>query len=768
MARLGDRRTLADGRVQELRRVGHGQQWVTISNPNNHDVALPSGRYTGDSRVNDQTGEIEVRVVVGMGVQWIGTGAQASAGVSTLEEQNVVNAYEAVLGRAPDPGGLINYVNSGLSGIRLAQDLATSQEARSIGVNPANYGVSAVNVDDLTGRDRELYDAWSQYNSGPYYTTDRERMGWVDDAMNLTTYHATQRGFIFDELIQDDQGNNFLVTTITPQANQYATSVGDKLKFIGNKQGRIYRGDFSNADVVNIKLEEPNEYGFQLGIATGSPKEGLIGGEVGEFFTNVVSDQLKFLMDPLGITGPLLFGQKFGEGTLKGGAQLTGADVEDVQRAQQIGQSVAAVATSFIPVIGTFVSAGVQVASDISTATTFGQSRSDAFSNAGKGVLATFATAGLTAGFNNAAMSTQAYANAYGANFATTGSRFAAHSAGLNAATSGLTRLGQSAITGAVQGGLTGLMEEGKWRAAGEGALYGGLSGGVSSAISAGIGSLSSAISGTKIGQTIGYSPSNSYANAINNAVSKGLSSYATSALRYGLDSGFRENVNALVDSGEFSSREEVFSDQAIRSGVLGGIGGFLSASESSKFPTLSDTFSRGGEYTEGGWFEGFGFASEGLKPGYTSEPDYLDPSQTKYYDPQGNLLTGDRISEARVFAPLPTAGQVLFGEDEKFQLSDVFGTGGSDMFKGVVEAFVEGAAYTIAGSFAAGALDPRVGPVTLSPRPYSSPYIQQTYGGFGSLPGTAYASRTRGIPRGSPLLEQIALYGLGNPLPVS
>lgn len=309
-------------------------------------------------------------------------------------EEDVRAAYQEVLGREADESGLVNYLDSGLSGDELRANLASSQEGRRRGADPTRYGAEAINVESLSGGDREAYDKWQQYNPGQtYYSTDRQYMDWVTDSMSLTTWEASQRGLIREDLARNAdgslmlnaEGDPFHFVYVSPEANAFAADRGEKLYFNGVKKGRTYFGDFSNAKTDNIQLQKPNEKGMQTGVGLGSPKLGVFGtisnlfqdlgmnedwaatftlavtggASIGQFGDEVLKiKESYFLSDPFNISSAALYGREGYEKNIAGGASLFNADEQSFAEAQGIASQVATTILMFVnPFVGMAVSA---------------------------------------------------------------------------------------------------------------------------------------------------------------------------------------------------------------------------------------------------------------------------------------------------------------------------------------------------------------------------------------------------------------------------
>lgn len=597
MAKLGDKRTLGDGRVQQVKRVGHGLQWVTISDPNTVDSTVVGGEGSG--------GTYTVRQ---------GHGVIKKEGFHR-EQDPIGFAFYAVYKRAPTLAERNAWGKQdekgrweGPKAHVIMRHLAVTPEAQKRGVKPEDYGVKDVDPGTLKGKDKEFYDSWRRVNpNASFRNTELQYLRWAQGEGNLQAFEAKNRGLIYDTTRGTgtyEDGSPRTVRVVTPQAVDWAGE--NKIWVSGTKRGQTYSGALSGIKMSNQQRigDVDERTGFYTTVSKGSPKKGLIGGEVGKFFTDVLSDQLKFIIDPLGIYTPALFGQEYGEALQRGGAQMTGANLEDIQRVQGAGQQIVATAAAFIPGIGIPLSAGIRAATAASTSKTYGTSQSEAFNRAGKGFIVDAFGAGIASGFNAA--------NA--AHFAQTGRQF-----------SGVTRITQGAIRGAAVGGVSGAInvQEGESisRSIGEGALVGGITGAAAPVISSAFNSAAGFIPGV--------SAESGLARGLVRGATTATEKYLAAQLSYALDESYRADVNARIASGEFDNKDEFFGREALAGGVMGIYGGFRSAASESFGETLGDLFER----PKDGYFSDFGWA------------------QTKKED----------IPE------IPSFKQIMYGKDEKF-----------------------------------------------------------------------------------------------------
>jgi hypothetical protein len=705
------RRTLPDGRVQEKKRAGKGFKWVTVSGhlPGEQRIVGADDPNSGGTHMDPRRG-----------------GRRSVRPGYDRKQDPIGYAYYSVYNRAPTEAERNSWGEQNKKGRwksssdvgTIMRHLSVTPEARRSRIDPSRYGVKDVDPNRLTGGDKAFYDSWRRVNpKAPFRNTELQYLRWARSAGNLQAFEAKNRGLIYDTASTKtyEDGSPITIRVVTPQAVRWAGE--NQIWVSGTKPNQIYYGALDGIKMANQQRvgEIDENTGFATSVSKGSPRRGRIRGEVGEFFTDVVSDQLKFAADPLGIVTPTLFGQEYGEALQRGGAQMTGADLEDIQTVQGVGQEIAATAAAFIPGIGLPLSAAIRAATAASRATVYGTSMSDAFAKAGKGFILDAFSVGIAQGFSAANKANAAYQSAYQSAKATGASAAQATRAG-NLAISGVTRLTQGAITGAARGALSGAVFVGEGesisRSIGEGALVGGIAGAATPTIR---GAFSGAAEFAS-GYIPGFSAESGLFRGVVAGATRAVTAYGEAELKYALDESYRAEVNAAIERGDVKDKGEYFEESAIGDAAAAAYGGFRDAAQSFG-ETLGEIF----EKPEGGYFSDFG---------------WKEPTPEK----------------------IPSFQQVMFGEDEKFQLNDIFGGGDGD-YQGLVEAFVEASLVTLGGSFATGALNRREGPVTPGlgggggyPQFTGGP----TYGGFGSPP-------TDGVgpdPLGSVITEIVNTYG--------
>jgi hypothetical protein len=737
-------RTLVDGRVQRLQRNRQGSTWVTVS-----------GFRAGEQRVvgaSDPNSGGTHRVRVGMTFE-------TRQGYDR-EYDPIGYSYYSVYGRAPtiaerhqwgdpDVGG------SGKPNGRwdthynvkdIMLSLAASDEGRRAGADLGYYGVREVDPATLPGSYRPFYDVWRQRNPGRTLSSiDLLEFRKAKNQGNVAAYEARLRGDIRDvyhptERYED--GSPILVTYITPDA---ARNSGDnRILLTGSKRGQLYYGDLGSINIKrfsNIGGGEPDQSGMYFGYTKGSARGGLIGGDFAEFMEKNISSQMKFLVGGLGLWGGALFGQEFAEDATRGGAQMTGASVEDIQTAQKIGQEIAAAATAFIPGVGIFISAGIRSLAAANNAITYGTSMSAGFAEAGKGFITDAFTVGVASGFNAANKANAAYQAA--AKSALDAGATAAQAARMGTRAIALsTRLAQGAITGVTRGVVSGAMaSEGRLeKNIAFGAATGAVGGAISTGVSASFNSAAEALAGTSVGDLINFSSESAFASALVRGGSNAVSSYANQAFRYSIDDQYRKQVKAAVAQGAFKDTEDFFFRQSIGSAALGAYQGYKEAGGPGGFgETLGDLVK---PPEDGKYFSDFGWQGTPVK---RYEPSFIGP-------PEKDL------------PKVPTFRQVFLGEDNKFSFGAAFSDAGEGGYNGILESLVEASILTLGASFALGAINPREGFITPRMEPYSgggSTYggrIQQAYGGFGYGGGGGGAAGP--APAGSQVIADIAAGG--------
>lgn len=331
---------------------------------------------------------------------------------------DVYSAYMEVLGREPESMQMLSGWG-GLSYDRLLRLISTSDEARSRGVDPADYGNEVVDPETLSGSRREWYDAWQEYHPGEtFYSGLWDHLDGIKDVGNINFYRALEEGSV----IKDP--NNLYV--ITPRAlEQYNSENDNRIVIYGTNAGvpviAPKDADIEWHNVDSFSNDDFSEYvsgayGGQFGdtefamrSTTGNPTSGLmdaardfagdlgIGRDLFDVGAATVSpmfaapalsrvglgDQAYFITDPLGITSGIMYGSEGMQRNATGGADLFDADVEDVQKAQGVGQAVVQFALNFVPGVGTALSIGFGALRNANQAAAGTQSWGDAFVQTG-------------------------------------------------------------------------------------------------------------------------------------------------------------------------------------------------------------------------------------------------------------------------------------------------------------------------------------------------------------------------------------------------
>ena len=354
-----------------------------------------------------------------------GIGGGSGGGGSTASDP-VIRAGEDVLGRTIDVDSAEYMELSNLGDYStITQHLSLSDEARGLGVNPLDWGNTVVDPETLSGEHLEQYEAWSQYNSGPYYSGNQEFMGWVGDRGSLDVYHAEQQGLIRTQHAQTEDGDWVPITTVSQQAVDRFGA--DNLTFSGSRAGEII---VSPADSIRIGNSDSFDAdwvgeGMVAHGTKGNPKKGL-GNYISDwtgisenitvpatqvalssvspvsFGTAVVGQGLRaggvnegaFIADPLGMTSGLAGGSELAVENLQGGASLFNtSDLNNVARAQGYGQAGVQIAASIVnPFLG--AAAGSVSAANRAAAGW------DSWENAGITAATSFATAGVASRFD--------------------------------------------------------------------------------------------------------------------------------------------------------------------------------------------------------------------------------------------------------------------------------------------------------------------------------------------------------------------------------
>lgn len=373
---------------------------------------------------------------------------------------DVYSAYMEVLGREPESMQMLSGWG-GLSYDRLLGLLSLSDEARSRGVDPADYGNEVVDPETLSGSRREWYDAWQEYHPGEtFYSGLWDHLDGIKDVGNINFYRALEEGSV----IKDP--NNLYV--ITPRAlEQYNSENDNRIVIYGTNAGvpviapKDADIEWHNADSFSDDAYSEyvsGAYGGQFGdtefamrSTTGNPTSGLMdaardfAGDLGigrDLFDAVVAaavvmnpaflpvtatfaapalsrvagldDQAFFITDPLGVTSGLAHGSEGMQRNLAGGMDLFNtSDAGRFQTVQGIGQGVVATVAGLATggLAGVAVGGAIAAGRNANLAAAGMQSWGDAFTNT---LISTASSAlmvdggGVGAAFANAANSSVA------------------------------------------------------------------------------------------------------------------------------------------------------------------------------------------------------------------------------------------------------------------------------------------------------------------------------------------------------------------------
>lgn len=355
-------------------------------------------------------------------------------------QEEVTAAYQEVLGRKPDPGGLETYMNSGLTGDALRKNLASSTEA-SIRAGKGKldlnkYGVKTFELQKLDKGTQETFEKYKKkFNWGEgaitknvfneikqmrymFKTPEAEQEYWkksvkIERGARGLEVQVTDKAI--SRLGQTDKWGNFDLSRsfagTEGVAFLFPTMVGDTKVFMRGKR-------FS--DQQELKIDgQATGYSYTNRIA--APKSGFFG-EVFEFFDDTLGmgpdgaaiftmgtgymlggpigaaiaspkpiEELTgsktgyFLGDPLGLWSGLTYGTEGYEKNLKATASTFNTSVEKVQRAQAIGQSVVVAAVSIVgtPLAGAIVQSGMSAVRNTNAAYLGHKSASKAFASFG-------------------------------------------------------------------------------------------------------------------------------------------------------------------------------------------------------------------------------------------------------------------------------------------------------------------------------------------------------------------------------------------------
>lgn len=325
-------------------------------------------------------------------------------------------AYKDVLGREAENDKVVaNWAKLG-SYDRITRVMSLEPEARSRGVDPTAFGNKAIDPSTLKPKEREWYDAWAATNGGTFFDGHKELLGWHADFGTLDVYRGRQDG-----TIQSGPNGETIVTQAA--VDRYGA---DNLKFSGSNQGDIIIAPIDSGIKVGNSTgklgEGGGEYkqqwadqGYAVRATTGNVDSG-IGGWIsdktgidekwtvpavqiglsaanpGTFALatagNVLGgDRGAFIADPINMTSGVAGGQERYMANLRGGASITGMEIDDVSRAQGYGQAAVAVAAS---IVNPFAGAAISSAGAANRAAVDGD-----WKTAGITAATAFATAGV-------------------------------------------------------------------------------------------------------------------------------------------------------------------------------------------------------------------------------------------------------------------------------------------------------------------------------------------------------------------------------------
>lgn len=206
----------------------------------------------------------------------------------TTQDQQLSRVYSEGLGREMTSTDYLHYrplMDEGWGIGMVVADLATSDEARSAGIDPTQYGVKAVDPSDLDPEIRAYYDVWLKYNpDSVLYDFDVTRFGWAKDAGSADYYDQVLAGNITTSSQYQD-GQIYEVTSISAPA---ASALGGDLSkhIYGTKAGVYYLFPESvdvNGKTTPVTLSgnfvdsQSQGDGSSLTVSTGNLDSGLLG-----------------------------------------------------------------------------------------------------------------------------------------------------------------------------------------------------------------------------------------------------------------------------------------------------------------------------------------------------------------------------------------------------------------------------------------------------------------------------------------------------------
>lgn len=469
------------------------------------------------------------------------------------------SAFRDVLGRdpGPNPGGLINWAGVG-SYDEMVRLMSLSDEARAKGVDPEEFGNVAIDPETLTGSDRDWYDAWADYNDGPFYDGHRQMLEYVKIIGNVSFYRALQEG-----LVKQPAG----AYVVTPEAlDKYNSENGNQIRIFGTGPGTvIVAPEGADIDWHNTTSDVPGwndeadkyysellggegaEGGYMVRMTTGNPSSGVedfvddslddlgigrdlrniteigVGAALGAPFgpagvlvgatsgaapfldeTLHIGDDAYFLSDPLNFISGVYHGSEGYRKNEEAAIDLLG---HEGARAQGIGRAVATTAATVLTggaagaALGVAMSAGQQ----FNQASAGLRSWNDALVGSAISALSSAATFGATGGLESGIG--QAFANAANQGVAST------LQGGLTGAKDWDAALEQGAVSALSSLATSGFNAAFRPQTAVSGALQG-----------AGVGAGSAYLTGS----LLGLSDEEIEWNALQGAITGGISGYGT------------------------------------------------------------------------------------------------------------------------------------------------------------------------------------------------------------------------------------------------
>ena len=464
------------------------------------------------------------------------------------------SAFRDVLGRdpGPNPGGLINWAGVG-SYDEMVRLMSLSDEALAKGVDPTEFGNVAIDPETLSGSDRDWYDAWADYNDGPFYDGHRRMLESAKNIGNVSFYRALEEGLI------EKPAGAYVVTAAALE--KYNSENGNQIRIFGTAPGNaIVAPEGADIDWHNVTSDVPGwndeadayysellggegaEGGYMVRVTTGNQTSGVMDFVddtlddlgVGRDLRNAVYaaagarltpilgpiaaaplfaplmednlgiDEAYFLTDPLNFTSGITYGSEGYRKNEEAAIDLLG---HEGARAQGIGRAVATTAATVLTggaagaALGVAMSAGQQ----FNQASAGLRSWNDALVGSAISALSSAATFGATGGLESGIG--QAFANAANQGVAST------LQGGLTGAKDWDAALEQGAVSALSSLATSGFNAAFRPQTAVSGALQG-----------AGVGAGSAYLTGS----LLGLSDEEIEWNALQGAITGGISGYDT------------------------------------------------------------------------------------------------------------------------------------------------------------------------------------------------------------------------------------------------